>query len=54
MSHAPLQFTNSTTELSAAIEGTFDPLLVVLSFVIASVAGYAALVIAERLRATSG
>ena len=49
MSHRMLQFTDSTTDLAASIGGTYNPILVVLSFVIAFVAGYTALLIAERI-----
>ncbi len=54
MSHRAIRFVDSTTDVSAAIEGNFDLSLVALSFVVASVAGYTALVIVERLRATAG
>ena len=49
MSHKLLQFVNSSTDLSSAISGTYNLWLVALSVLIASVAAYAALQIAERL-----
>ncbi|MGD9849709.1 MAG: MHYT domain-containing protein [Nitrospirales bacterium] len=54
MSHLSLQFIDSTTDLTTAIQGTFNTTLVGLSFLIASIAGYAALKIAERVCATEG
>ena len=49
MSHKFLQFLNSSTDLGSAISGTYNLWLVALSVLIASVAAYAALQIAERL-----
>lgn len=49
MSHKLLQFVNSSTDFSSAISGTYNLWLVALSVLIASVAAYAALQIAERL-----
>lgn len=44
-----LRFIDSQTDVSRAMEGVYDPWLVFLSVAIASVAGYAALLITERM-----
>ncbi|MDH3727973.1 MAG: ATP-binding protein, partial [Myxococcales bacterium] len=49
MSETPLKFLDSGHDLSLAMSGTFDPLLVVLSILVASVAAYSALLITERV-----
>ncbi len=51
--HAPhgLRFTDAATDLGAAVAGSYDPVLVVVSFVIAIVAAYATLLTTTRVAA---
>ncbi len=49
MSHGPLHFVDASMDLSAALQGSFNLPLVLLSLLVASVAGYAALLISERI-----
>ena len=44
-----MHFIDRNTDLSASITGTFDPMLVVLSVAVASIAGYTALLLSERI-----
>jgi len=46
------QFIDSTIDLSAMASGTYDFALVALSFIIASVSGYVALLITKRISMT--
>jgi len=45
------RFSLTDVDLSARLVGTYDPLLIALSFVVASVAAYSALSVTERMRA---
>lgn len=49
MSHGALAFIDSGTDLSAAMQGTYNLPLVAISFLVASIAGYAAMLVAERV-----
>jgi cytochrome c oxidase assembly factor CtaG len=43
------RFLGQQTDLSTAVEATYNPYLVVLSFIIASIAGYSALELSEKI-----
>jgi two-component system, sensor histidine kinase and response regulator len=51
MTHFSIRFLDSSRDLSSALTGSYDYRLVLLSVLVASVAGFAALLIAERLDA---
>jgi len=44
-----LEFLDDRVERSLALSGTYDPILVTLSILVASLAAYAALGVAERI-----
>ena len=49
-----LRFLDGSSDLGPALPGTYDPMLVALSFVVASLAAYAALGLAGRIGAAEG